>query len=96
MPMIINKTNKGVQAQSHREPGENWEGGDWISVPEELEAKAIESAPWCELVIEDGVLVEITPLPKPEPEPLPPTEGERLEALEQAMIAVMEGGAANV
>ena len=96
MSMIIHKANKGVQAQSHRAPGENWEGEDWISVPVELEAACMDVAPWCELVIEGGKLVGIVPLPKPEPEPAPPSEQERLEALEQAMLAVMEGGAESV
>lgn len=96
MSMIINKKSKGIQSQSHRAPGENWEGEGWISVPEELEAACMSAAPWCELVVEGGKLTGIVPLPKPEPEPASPSEQERLEALEQAMLAVMEGGAESV
>ncbi|WNX85748.1 hypothetical protein RWV98_05630 [Agathobaculum sp. NTUH-O15-33] len=65
MTTIIHNENKWIQSQSHRELGENWEGDEWISVPEELAAKAFEYAPWCDLVIENGVLVDIVPVERP-------------------------------
>lgn len=96
MSMIINKSDKSIQSQSHRAPDENWMGDDWVSVPETLEKNVCACAPWCDLVIEGNRLMAVIPLPKPEPKPLPPTENERLTALEQAMLAVMEGGAVHV
>ena len=59
MSMIINTSNKGFEAQSHRIYPENWNGEGWIAVPPELENKVQENAPYCELVIDDGVLVQI-------------------------------------
>lgn len=41
----------------------------WIQVPSSLEYKAISYCPYCELEIEDGTLVGIKPIAKPEPEP---------------------------
>lgn len=40
----------------------------WIKVPPQLEAAFIASGSFCDLIIEDGVLAGITPLPIPEPE----------------------------
>lgn len=59
----------GLQSQSHRT--ECWLEG-WIAVPEELTGAVWESGGYCELDIQDGVLVGITPTerpPMPEPEP---------------------------
>lgn len=44
----------------------------WIKVPPHLEAAFIASGSFCDLIIEDGVLVDIIPLPIPEPEPVEP------------------------
>lgn len=52
----------------------------WLPVPPRLEARATAYAPYCELVIEDGVLVDILPLPRPEPKPPEPTAQEILQA----------------
>lgn len=59
-----------VESQSHRTG--NWMGGDWIAVPEALEAAVWQCGGWCELEIRDGVLAGLTPTgrpPAPEPEP---------------------------
>lgn len=72
---------------------------DWISVPDNLEAQVWETLGWCDLDIQDGVLVGITPTERPEPEPEPetvPSYEERLAALESAMMAMMMGGTGNV
>ena len=62
---IINKLTKTLESQSHRKS--NWMGEDWIAVPPNLEATVWASAPYCDLTIEDGILVDVTPLERPEP-----------------------------
>lgn len=95
----VNKTSNGnhlLQSQSGRT--ECWLDG-WIAVPEHLESKAWETLGWCELDIQNGVLVDIIPTTRPEPEPEPtpaPSYEERLAALESAMTAMMMGGSGNV
>lgn len=69
-----------MQSQSHRRAC--WLPG-YIEVPAHLEQAAWESGGWCNLTIEGGRLVGITPTerpPEPEPEPQPPTELEQLRA----------------
>ena len=69
----------------------------WIAVPEALESKAWKTLGWCDLVIQDGVLVDIVPTTRPEPEPTPaPSYEERMAALESAMTAMLMGGNGNV
>lgn len=69
----------------------------WIAVPEALESKARETLGWCDLVIQDGVLVDIVPTTRPEPEPTPaPSYEARMAALESAMTAMLMGGNGNV
>ena len=70
----------GLQSQSHRT--ECWLEG-WITVPPQLEQAAWDCRGYCELDIQDGVLVGLTPGQMPEPEPAPepePTAEERLRA----------------
>ena len=62
----------GLQSQSHRT--ECWLEG-WIAVPEELTEAVWESGGYCELDIQNGGLVGITPTERPpEPEPEPTVE----------------------
>lgn len=63
----------------------------YIEVPSHLESAVWDTLGWCDLQIEDGVLVGITPTERPEPEPEPyvPTAEERLSALEAAMLTMM-------
>lgn len=77
MSMIINTSTKEFETQSHRTYPENWNGDNWIAVPPELESMVQENAPYCELVIEDGVLVNITPTERPAPD-LEPIKAERI------------------
>ena len=77
MSMIINTTNKIWENQSHRTYPENWNGDGWVAVPPELENMVQENAPHCELVIEDGMLVNITPTERPAPD-LEPIKAERI------------------
>ena len=59
----------GLQSQSHRT--ECWLEG-WLAVPPELERAAWDCGGYCDLDIQDGKLVGLTPRerpPKPEPEP---------------------------
>ena len=78
-----------IQSQSHRRTC--WLPG-YIEVPAHLEQAAWASCGYCDLIIEDGKLVGITPLPIPEPEPVvePPTETEQLRA-DVDFIAAMTG-----
>ena len=59
----------------------------YIEVPSHLEAAVWATYGWCDLQIEEGVLVGITPTERPpEPEPEPePSPLERIEALEGAL-----------
>jgi len=90
MSMIINKTTMAVEMQSHRLPGENWNGPEWISVPEAMEQEVMGAAPYCTLeytVNEDGseTLFKVIALEKPTPEPAPepgPTLEQRVEDIE--------------
>ncbi len=93
------KTNgtHSIQSQSHRDAV--WLEG-YIEVPDALTAKAFATAGYCDLVIENGVLTDIVPLPPPEAPPLPPAEQrriayetERMIEWEGAMRTVTEMGA---
>lgn len=77
MSTIINVQSKGYEYQSHREYPENWNGDGWIPVPPALETKVMESAPYCELVISDGVLVDVMPTERPAPD-LAPIKEQRI------------------
>lgn len=62
-----NTTNSGfhpIQYQSHR--AENWMGPEWVEVPPDF--LDLINDGWCDLTIEDGVLVGATPKERP-PEP---------------------------
>ena len=66
-----------------------WEDG-YIEVPVHLEAAVWATYGWCDLQIEEGALVGITPTerpPEPEPEPSPL---DRLGALEEALAQTDE------
>ena len=75
-----NDGGHNLQSQSGRESC--WLDG-WIEVPAHLEAAVWDTLGWCDLQIEDGKLVGITPTERPEPEPQPtpePTQLDRVEA----------------
>ena len=60
----------GLQSQSHRT--ENWMGAGWIEVPPQLEPAVWDCCGYCDLDIQNGTLVRVTPTdrpPDPEPEP---------------------------
>lgn len=85
----------GLQSQSGRETC--WIEG-WIEVPTQLEKQVWDSLGWCDLDIQEGKLVSITPTARPDPPPAPPkipTTEERVAALESAMLSMM-GGQTNV
>lgn len=79
----------GLQSQSGRTSC--WLDG-WIEVPAHLEAAVWDSLGWCDLQIEGGKLVGITPTERPEPEPFVqmPTELEQLRA-DVDYLSVMTG-----
>lgn len=73
MSVIIHEATKSIESQSHRAPGENWNGEGWLPVPEDLEKTALRLAPYCELEVKeiDGerVIVKITATEEPYHEP---------------------------
>lgn len=79
MSTIINRITKVVETRKWSRYPDNWGGSDYIPVPPRLEKRAAAYAPYCDLVIEDGALVDILPLPRPEPEPPQPTDLERAQ-----------------
>lgn len=95
--MYIIKTEKEkngmhlIQSQSHRT--ECWLDG-YIEVPKELEDAAAMCEGFCDLTIENGVLVGITARPdlKPAEAEKGITTEERLEALEKAVLEMALGG----
>ena len=85
----------GLQSQSGRTSC--WLDG-WVEVPAHLESSVWDCIVYCELDIQDGKLVGITPTERPEQEPVPeiPTQEDRISALESAMLAMMMGGTTDV
>lgn len=78
-----------IQSQSHRRAC--WVEG-YIEVPAHLHDAVWATYGWCDLKIEEGKLVGITPTerpPGPEPEP-EPSPLDRLEALEEALAQTDE------
>lgn len=78
-----------IQSQSGRRAC--WLEG-WIEVPAHLHDAVWATYGWCDLKIEEGKLVGITPTerpPGPEPEP-EPSPLDRLEALEEALAQTDE------
>ena len=73
--MIINKTTKSIEHQSHR-PNENWMGDGWFLVPDgtELADKILACAPNFDIIVKGGKLLDVMPTEplEPEPEPLEP------------------------
>jgi hypothetical protein len=67
--------NHLIQSQNHRV--EVWLEG-WIAVPPELEAEVYSCGGFCDLTIEDGILVGIVPGVRPEPDPDEITDTEAL------------------
>ena len=66
-----------IESQSHRE--ECWLEG-YIAIPLELIEKAVATGGYCELVIEDGALVDVIPTEKPIAPGPEPTELEQMRA----------------
>lgn len=84
-----------IESQSHRRTC--WMEG-FIEVPPHLEAAVWASGGYCDLIIEDGVLVGITPTerpPKPEPEPLPDPITETQLAVAELAQVVEDNNTAN-
>lgn len=79
----------GLQSQSGRTSC--WLDG-WIEVPSNLESQIWATVGYCDLQIENGKLVGITPTERPEPEPVAPTptEMEQLRA-DVDYLSVMTG-----
>lgn len=67
-----------VQSQSHRRT--NWMGEGWVEVPPYLEQAVRDCGGYAGLILEDGVLVGIDPIERPE-NPGEPTAADDLTAL---------------
>ena len=85
--------------QSRHGAARVWEDG-YIEVPVHLEAAVWATYGWCDLQIEEGALVGITPTerpPEPEPEPSPLDRlgllGEALAQTDETAIALFESQA---
>lgn len=78
-----------LESQSHRTSC--WMDG-WIEVPANLEAQVWATVGYCDLQIENGKLVGITPTERPEPESVTPTPTE-LEQLRADVdyLSIMTG-----
>ena len=79
-----------IQSQSGRDAC--WLEG-WIEVLPQLEKDVWDTLGWCNLNIQDGKLVSITPTTRPDPPPEPPkepTEAEKLRA-DVDYLSVMTG-----
>lgn len=86
MTIIETKSIDGyhtIEEQSHRRAC--WLDG-YIEVPPHLEEAVWATSGYCDLLIEDGVLTGITPLPIPEPEPVPPV----IDPLTETQLAMAE------
>lgn len=91
--MVIIKTEPLESGQHHIISNDQgkviWLPG-YIEVPTHLESAVWASCGYCDLIIEDGVLVGITPTERP-PEPIPePTADEQLRA-DVDFLAAMAG-----
>lgn len=76
-----------IQRQSHRMAC--WLPG-YVEVPPHLESDVWASGGWCDLMMEDGSLIGITPTEKPKEPTAPPTELEQLRA-DVDFLAAMTG-----
>ena len=87
---ILAREDGSHNIQSRHGAARVWEDG-YIEVPSHLEAAVWATCGWCDLHIEEGRLVGVTPTerpPEPEPEPEPPSVEERVAALEEALHPV--------
>ena len=90
----IEATDNGlhhIESQSHRE--ECWLDG-YIEVPTKLESKVMGSKGYCNLVIENNVLVDIIPTEIPKKQDVEESIAldERVTALESALLELVMGG----
>lgn len=108
--MIVFKTNKCYSLNScfpdinytHLDDSEVFVVDETLPENKELVSKIIKHSPFIDFVIENGKLVDVTPLTKPEPAPQPAPEPSIAELQEQqlaqaeaiaAIFERLEGGA---
>lgn len=77
---IESREDGGHSLQSQSNRTECWLEG-WVTVPDELRDAVWECAGYCDLDIQDGVLVGITPRERPPLPPDPPTTSRILDVL---------------
>lgn len=84
--------NKGFQTRSDK-PNSDWTGNALYIVPDGgvLAQKVMKNYPYYDFVLDEaGKLIDIVPTERPEPGPVMPTAEERLSAVEDAMLSMME------
>ena len=92
---ILAREDGSHNIQSRHGAARVWEDG-YIEVPSHLEAAVWATCGWCDLHIEEGRLVGVTPTerpPEPEPEPEPPSVEEALAQTDETAIALFESQA---
>ena len=93
---ILAREDGSHNIQSRHGAARVWEDG-YIEVPSHLEAAVWATCGWCDLHIEEGRLVGVTPTerpPEPEPEPEKDTAFPVGNLLMAAAVALVGGGAA--
>ena len=93
---ILAREDGSHNIQSRHGAARVWEDG-YIEVPSHLEAAVWATCGWCDLHIEEGRLVGVTPTerpPEPEPEPEKDTAFPVGNLLMVAAVALVGGGAA--
>ena len=83
--LIINTENKAYRTLHYGVVPDGW-----LEIPARLEPRARAYCPYCELVIDDGVLVDITPTERP-PEPEPEPSAEEIMRADIDFLAAMTG-----
>lgn len=88
---------KGEYHQTSLYPNTNWLGEGYFIIDETTEQgkalaeKITQNSPYYELIIEGDRVIDVVLTEKPEPEPITPmpTQEERLEALEMALLLLL-------
>lgn len=83
--LIVNTETKQMRTLHYGKVPEGW-----LEIPVRLEPRARAYCPYCELVIDDGILVDITPTERPE-EPEPEPSAEEIMRADIDFLAAMTG-----
>ena len=92
MSAILQKSTNYVQSQSHRTYPENWMGDDWLPVPPEFEAIAVENAPYIEVIYADDGKTITSIIPIENPEPVEVARAAKVAEISTACNAAIDAG----